>query len=498
MPISDNQQPTNSTDKLPPQAGQEIGQSGTYFYKGYITAEEYSIDLQGKYGLQVYDVMRKSDATIHAILQVCKQPILSADWKIDAASDDDIDQEIAKRANYEIFNRQISYHSVMREGLTFLDFGFFIAENVFEAAEFDGKPYIGIKKIASRKQRSILKFQMDDDKPGITQILPNAAKTANIPREKLLYAINDQEGENYYGTSLLRYAYKPWKIKDGLEIMNAVALENQALGVPYIKKGVNGETVDEGELIKLRSLLRNQRLNEEAYWEYPASVEVGFTDMKGHTTKEILPTIAYQDQQITLSVLAQFLLLGANDASGSRAVSQDHSRLFVKALVSVAKTWQEAFQRDVLNKWVDLNYSKLPNGYPKLAFSTISDEDVQETANAVTALMGAGAITPDRDLENRLRSMMNVPLLSKDDYENYDEKHKPVDVKAAEDNADNPDDPTGKQPNGDKSNPDDPGKQKQDLPDEKNKDDKAQLSVEEIIKQARALHSSAMDTLARP
>lgn len=431
---------TNTT--LPPQSGDEIGASGTYFFKGYVTAEEYSIDLQGKYGLQVFDVMRKSDPTIRAILQVCKQPILAAHWTVEAASSDPLDAQIADHANFEFFNRNIVYNDVLREGLTFLDFGFFVAELVYEVANWNGKPYIGFKKVASRKQRSILKFMQDDDTDGVTQILPagrngsgNGGVIANIPRSKMLYVANDQEGENYFGVSLLRYAYKPWKIKDGLEIMGAVALENQALGIPYIKKGVGGpnSTVDEGELEKLRDRLRQQRANEEAFLEFPATVEVGWMDMKGHTTKDVLPYIQYQDTQITLSVLAQFLELGQNGASGSRAVSADHSRLFVKALEATARTWREAFQRDVLNRWVDLNYSGLKNGYPKLVYSTISDEDVTDTSTAVGVLMGAGALQPDRDIENRLRTMLNLPALSQDAYNNYEPANKP----AASNNTDN-------------------------------------------------------------
>jgi phage gp29-like protein len=142
--------------------------------------------------------------------------------------------------------------------------------------------------------------------------------------------------------------------------------------------------------------------------------------MKGNTTKDVLPTIEYQDRQILLSVLGQFLLLGQNGSSGSRAVSADHSRLFVKALNAVAKQYQYAFQKDVINRWVDFNYSNLPNGYPKLNFSTISDEDVQETANAVNSLMAVSALHPDRDMENRLRKMLNMPPLTDEDYDNYD------------------------------------------------------------------------------
>ena len=414
---------TNNT-VLPPGAGQALGGSGTYFFKGYITAEEYSIDLQGKYGLQVYDVMRKSDPTVRAALNIIKWPILGAEWSIEPASNDPADQEIAMRANYEFFNRNVSFHEIMRENLNFLDMGYAVAEEVWEVAEYNGKPYIGLASLNSRKQRSILKWEMDDpvngSKDGVTQILPSG-KYVQIPRSKLMVVVNDQEGENYYGFPLLRYAYKPWKIKDGLEIMNAVALENMALGIPYIKKMTKVGNIDDGELQKLRDRLRQQRVNEEAFLEYPDTVEVGWTDMKGNTTKDVIPTIEYQDRQILLSVLGQFLLLGQNGSSGSRAVSADHSRLFVKALVAVAKQYQYAFQKDVVNRWVDFNYSNLPNGYPKLVFSTISDEDVQETANSVNALVQVSALHPDRDVENRLRKMLDLPALSEEDYKNYAE-----------------------------------------------------------------------------
>lgn len=415
---TDSSQPEAS---LPPQASSEIGQSGTYFFKGFITAEEYNIDLQGKYALQVYDVMRKSDATIHAALNVCKQPILGATWGIDPASDDPIDQEVAERAERELFGRKLVFSDTLREILTFLDFGFYIGEEVYAPTTYQGKTYIGIEKIASRKQRSILKFEMDKGGDGVTQIIPSGGMV-DIPREKLLYVVNDQEGENYYGISMLRYAYKPWKIKDGLEIMNAIALENMALGIPYIKKGIDGKTVDEKELQAARNRLRQQRVNEEAYLEFPASLEIGWMDMHGNSTKDVMPTIKYQDSQILLSVLAQFLLLGQQDSAGSRAVSADHSRLFVKALEATARIARDAIQRDVVNRWVDLNYSNLQNGYPKLNYSGLSDEDVQTVSAAVAALMTSGAILPSADIENRMRQLLGLPELTEEDVEAYDDK----------------------------------------------------------------------------
>jgi phage gp29-like protein len=416
--------------KLPPQAGKEIGQSGTYMFSGFISGEEYNIDLQGKYGLQVYDTMRRSDPTVHAALIVCKNPIIGAKWDVEPASSDPNDVEAAEFVKRELFDRRIMFQDTIRELLTSLDFGHSVAEIVYETTEFNGKVRIGLKKIATRKQRSILKWEISGGKPGITQITPTAG-LIEIPRNKLIYVTNEREGDNYEGISLLRFAYKPWKIKDSLEIMNAVALERMAIGVPVVTKGVGNENADEHELAKIRMALRQMRANEEAYIELPSSVSISMLDMKAQSTKDVMPTIEHQDKQITLSVLAQFLMLGQTGGSGSRAVSADHSALFVKSLEAVARTIQQPFQEDIINRLVDMNYSNLQNGYPKLIFSELSDDDVSLLSASVASLMTAGALSRDPNLENRLRNVLDLPEMSDDMYDNYG--NEPIDTPAGGD-----------------------------------------------------------------
>jgi phage gp29-like protein len=410
----------NDIAKLPKDAGQEIGQSGTYMYFGFISAEEYNLDLVGKTGLQVYDIMRKSDATVHATLIVCKNPIIGADWDIQPASSDPVDVEIADYCKRELFSRNIMWQDVLRESLTALDFGHAVMELVYDITEFNGKPRIGLKKIASRKQRSILRWETSDHKDGITQVIPTG-QLIDIPRQKLVYIINEREGNNYEGISLLRFAYKPWKIKDTLELMNAIALERMAVGVPIVEKDANNTTSNEPELAKIRTALRQLRANESSYIELPGGVKISMLDMKAQTTKDVLPTIEHQNRQISLSVLAQFLMLGQTGGSGSRAVSADHSTLFLKSLEAVARTVQQPFQNDVINRLVDLNYSNLKNGYPKLVFADLSDDDAGVTAKAVADLMNAKALTRDAAVENRLRNMLSLPEMSQEMFDSYDD-----------------------------------------------------------------------------
>lgn len=413
-----------NTPKLPSRAGQEIGQSGTSIFRGYISSEEYVVDLQGVYALNQYDIMRRSDSTIHGVLQVVKNPIISANWDIEPASDDEADVEIADFVKRELFSRKIKFQDVMREGLTSLDFGHSVAEKVYEMTMFDGKPRIGISRIASRKQRTIRKWELENGKPGVIQSLPNGV-TAEIPREKLIYIINEREGENYHGISLLRFAYKPWKIKDSLELMNAIALEKLSIPVPVLRKGIGGTTVNEADLQIARNLLRQWRANQSAYIELPPGLDLEFPTLNGASVKDTLPTIEHQNEQIWSSVLASFMSLGQGGNGGSRALSGDLTTMFYKSLEAVARTLQQAYQEDLVQDLVDLNFSELPNGYPKLVFSSISDDDFKSIAESTSALMNAGALHADTGIENRLRTMLKLPEMTEEMLDSYDDMVRP-------------------------------------------------------------------------
>ena len=401
-----NSNTTPSTKGL----GKEQGHSGTVIFRGIITQEEYNLKLANAITAnRIYDTMRRSDATVRSTLQVCKLPLLSAQWGMEAASDDKLDEEIADFVKREIFERNVNFHNFLREGLTMFDFGFSLAEKTYELTECDGKTRIGLKKIGFRKQKSIQSWETEDGKPGVTQMLLSAASPkASIPREKLIIFTNDKEGDNDEGISLLRYAYKHWDIKDKLDIVNAIALEKLAVGVPVLKKPADADQTD---LVKAREALRNFRANEEGYQEIPVGWDLEMLDMKANSTKDVIPTIQYHDRQIQMSVLAQFLSLGGDSGSGSRAVSADHSKLFLLSEEAVAKNIQATLQEQLVKQLVDLNYADLPNGYPKITFSRIGDEDTTALSEAVNKLMAAGALTYDPDLEGHMRKMLHLPNL---------------------------------------------------------------------------------------
>lgn len=402
-------------------SGQEVelgrrGQSGTYIFGGIITREEYNNDLIRFKGLEQYDIMRRSDGTVRAALKVCKQPILSATWNIEAASDKQADQDKAEFIRQQLFEN-INFYDVLSEILTYLEFGFSVFEKVYDYVDYNGKQLIGLKGLESRKQRTIYNWETapSGDKKaelGIRQITPNGA--FSIPMGKLCVFTYDREGDNYEGISMLRAAYKHWKMKDNLELIDAIRHERQGLGIITVEPP---EGATENDIDDAMEAARNARASEEAVIKKPKDWLIEFMDMRGGpgTVSDIQTSLEYHKREITKSVLAQFLELGGSGkgSSGSRAVSQDHSQLFTMALEHVAKYIQSTFNRNLIKELIDLNFSD-SEGYPTLEHSKIGDEDIAETATAINQLMTVQALTPDPDLEQALRNMMHLPDLPDD------------------------------------------------------------------------------------
>jgi phage gp29-like protein len=398
--------------------GKPRGKSGTLIYSGYISSEEYNKSLVGKAGRRIFDEMSRGDTKVAQAVRVCRQPLINANFKMVAASDDEADQHISNFIKRELFERNISFPDLIRDATSKFIYGFALCEQTWEMTEFEGKTRIGIKEIAFRKQISIERWETQDGKPGVTQMLKDGM--VDIPESKLLYFVNEREGDNYEGISLIRSAYGDWYIKQGLIKINAIGLEKQGIGVPVITHAANA-TEDDKEIA--RDSVRQFRANEEAYIEKVEGTEIEMLDMKGQTTKEILPSIEYHNRQIVGAVLAQFLELAqGSNAGGGRALSEDHSKLLHEILEAAGRVIVAEIQRKVINRLCDQNFTDLPNGYPRLELGKLSEDDLSVLSAAVKNFKDAGLITPTFDTEQTVRQIAHLPELPEDYKVDYEKK----------------------------------------------------------------------------
>jgi hypothetical protein len=385
----------------------EIGGSGTIIVGGMISGHDYNTDLTGTQGIKVYDQMRLGDATVRATLLVVKLPVISASWNVQPASEDARDVEIAEFVEDNLMHRMNRpWPDLLRELMLYLDYGRMVFEKVYELSE-DGK--IRLAKLGPRMPGTIQKWETEGGQPGITQWLPTGG-FRSIPREKLVLFVNEQEGDNYEGISLLRPAYKHWYYKDGLYKVEAMSVERQGLGIPKVKIPSNATKADEA---KAEELARNLRANEEAFVTLKGeSWEVEILDMKGGSVKDAQPAIQHHDLMISKSILAQFINLAGN-ATGSYSLSQNDSEYLLMCLQAVGWYISDVFDHDVIRELVDLNYAGVEK-YPLLQFSKIGKVDIGPLAAALKTLKDAKLITPDPNLERDLRAKMDLPELPDD------------------------------------------------------------------------------------
>jgi phage gp29-like protein len=378
----------------------EIGES-TILLNGIVTNEEYNDELQGTRRIKIYDQMRLSDPVVRASLKMVKLPILSANWRIQPFSESAAHKEQAEFIKQQLFeNPTRTWQETLTNILLYLDYGVMPFEIIYDFLE-DGR--IGLRKLAVRHPRTITAWEMKNGEHGIQQT--TYRDTYEIPMDKLVIYVNEKEGDNWEGFSILRPAYKPFFIKDKMELIEAMAMERQGLGIPY-GKTPKGATEDDKQ--ELDIVLQNMRANEKGYVRHPEDFEVGWTDMKAGTIKNPKDSIERHERNIMLNVLAAFMMLGQNNV-GSFALSKDHSGFFLMALEYAAKYIATNTNKNLISKLMFFNYDVPANENPKLVYDSIGDVDLDKYTVAIQRAAQVGVLTPDSSIERHLRDLFDLP-----------------------------------------------------------------------------------------
>jgi len=120
------------TERVPP-----FGASGTINYDGYLQPSDYNSDLTRFQALDVYERMRRSDASVRETLWTIKQPIINGEWAIVPPDDaDDREREIAEFVRAALFDwSDQPWTEMLEHALTYLDFGHSVFEPTFQIVE---------------------------------------------------------------------------------------------------------------------------------------------------------------------------------------------------------------------------------------------------------------------------------------------------------------------------------------------------------------------------
>ena len=422
--------------------GPEIGSTGLEVFGGIITGDlaDHNRDWLDQERYKTVDYMRRGDATVAATLQAVTLPILAAGTKIVTTDRKDVEApvdpvvvEAGEFINDLLFsNSHMSqpWGQFLREALQLhLAYGHYPFEKVFMevvgGGRWDGA--IGWRKFAPRHPSTIEKWIFDKNggKLGIEQLVTSEASTSSgksvfIPIEKLLVFTNQEEAGNPLGLSIFRPAFKHWKYKDGFYAVQAIAIERQGAGVPYAQ---HPQGTQPDELDKAEEMLQNIQAHEQSYFLFAEDWEVGFLNMGSQTTLNPADAIEHHDMMIAKSVLAGFMQL-PQDSQGSFALSENQTDFFNHAITATSNYIADIVNRHAIPQIVDMNWPGL-DVYPRLQFDRIGHLSLDRTLGAITEAVKDGVLTPDLNLENRVRDLLNLPPIEEEDFEEAREPEEP-------------------------------------------------------------------------
>lgn len=404
-----NPTPSTFTPAIPPDPGpryEEIGAPGTLIFGGWMSQQDYNDQLQAPACYDVFDRMRLADGQVRAGLNVVKLPLLRAYWQVKPASDSAQDKMIAEFIDTDLQSMTTPYISFLRQALLMLDYGSMPFETVWETRD-DG--FVHLRKLAPRLPKTIYRWLTDQNGgfAGVQQLAYKASgvEVVYIPKEKMIVFVNEQEGANMRGISMLRAAYKHWYFKDGLYKVDAIAKEKRSVGVDVgtIKPGAQNK--DDLKAGLERSLMTLHAHEKQFFVEdeesYTYRLETGNARIA-----DALPSIEHHDLRILRSILAEFLAMGSG-STGSLAMHKDKSAFFLMALEAIADNIAQTMTAHLLKRWVDYNWQV--DEYPRIEYSRLDTREAGIVAAAVNQLMSCGALTPTPDTEAELRVILDLP-----------------------------------------------------------------------------------------
>jgi hypothetical protein len=414
------------------QARPERGASGTQNIDGYLQSHEYLRELTFPLSIRVYSEMRRSDPSVREALWHVWAPILNATWSVEPVSDDPLDLEVAEFVSRAYFEWQDEpFLQYLTQALRYLAHGFALFETpmkVYEGElEFENpathekttvrRQWLTWRRFAERLPETVTRWHVDEGE--LIEIEQQAWKDGDwgewtLPAEECVLYVNEQEGDDYSGVSLLRTAYKPWWIKTIVEQTAGVAVERHGVGIntAYVPAQYRDDDV---MLDRIEEMLAKVRAGEFSYLVFPGpkataseSGRDGFTfeivSPQG-TLPDLVGYLEYLRGDIKGNVLARFAELG-HGSVGARATGDVQSEVWYDALRGIAR-YVAAVNERAVKRLVDMNYSV--EQYPKLTVSDIESRNLEEFANAHFRLLSGGAILPDASYRAFVRGIVDAP-----------------------------------------------------------------------------------------
>lgn len=352
-----------------------------------------------------YGKMR-NDPRLTAVLNAVTLPLRQAPKYVDPAGcRAEVAQIIADDLGLSILGKDDEPGPARRRGVDFAEhFRIALLSLVFGHMPFaqryeilDGRARL--VELAERMPTTIAEIQTTED--GKLKGMLQYGEKDPVSASNLVWYVHEREGSAWQGRSLLRSAYGPWLLKH--ESWRVLATSNRrfGMGVPtvYAPAGATGEQLEQAKL-----LASSIRAGDQSGAGLPDGFRLDLQGITGNVP-DTLAFIRYLDGQMAEMALASVLNLDASP-NGSRALGETFVNLMLTSLNAIANEMSTVLTRLAV-QIVDYNWGENEPA-PKISIADVGSRP-EVTAESIVALMNAGAVTADPELEDWVRERWTLP-----------------------------------------------------------------------------------------
>lgn len=429
----------------------EIGRSGLNMWGGEVR-EEFLPELKGKAGRRIIKEMMDNDAIIASMLFAVSmlirqakptvKPAIEPKTKvvtkkgkryrlIKATPESTASKETADFVQSCLHDMSETWGDTVGEILTMLPYGWAWLETVYKRRNgpsrdpstnsrfTDGK--IGWRKMPLRGQDTLKRWVMDDTggiQAMVQQVKSDQGTTdeITIPIQKSLLFRTEHAKNNPEGRSVLRAPYRSWHFKKRIEEIEGIGIERDMAGLPVLTGPENIDLwdVNDPAMVTARQeaelIVRSIRRDEQEGVLLPNGWELELLASAGKRNFDTTQVIGRYNNNIAMTLLADFIILGHNNRYGSFALSSSKTHMFAVALGGWLNVIADVFNRYAIPRLLELNGMDTEHP-PILEFEDIELPDLAELGTYILNLSRAGfQLFPNIPLEKKLMQAASMPI----------------------------------------------------------------------------------------
>jgi SPP1 gp7 family putative phage head morphogenesis protein len=344
-----------------------------------------------------YDEMRHDDQ-VKAALSLKKDMVIGTGWMVKCDNEEAKEYIEKNLRNLNDMGLESSFDEVLRDFLSAYDYGFSLGEVIFGLGE--DNLYL-VKSIKVRPPHS---FRFDVDKFGnVSNVIQSTdAGEKTLDPNIFLHFAYQMEWSNPYGTSDLKAAFTPWKIKKFAIRFYAKFLERFVSPIIHGSYEGNGNAVDGEAVYGILNSIQNSTVLVT-----PDNVKVNFIQPDKGGSDVYERAINHLDLKIARAVLMPDLLgmSGEKTAGGAYALGEKQFQLFLATIKKERELLARKITQKIINPLANANWGI----EAEFSFVPYSAGDEMEMAKLWIEAVKTGKFEPTDEEINHIRKISKFP-----------------------------------------------------------------------------------------